>query len=416
MDIGFNDIKEIVQQGVVEGKQFTSLRSDEGDFQTMKIGSGDKSLKIDEQGIWAGTNQFESADFYIDMNGNMYMKAATGDSYLLLDSDNSKIVVNDGTENVITMGKQADGSYGIDIANGKLEGAWIVADSITASQIAANTITATEIAADTITTTEIKAGTIEASDIKTDTITATQIATGAIDTSELAADAVTASKIDVDNLAAIKANLGTVTAGIINFSGSGSNYILLPYGSSTTGHLRWGNNNNKMWVDSNGYMGQQASGGRMYFYLSTSVYMLLQSSTHSANIYATTTFTRDLKPEANNTYDLGSDALEWKDIWATNTTIQSSDERLKKSIKQSDLGLDFINKLSPISYIWKDKGKRRHYGLVAQNVEKVLNGRDFAGLIISESGKYGLRYGEFIAPMVKAIQELNDKIVELKKV
>ena len=46
MDIGFKDIKEIVQQGMEQGESFISFKSEEGDFQTIKIGAGDKTLPL----------------------------------------------------------------------------------------------------------------------------------------------------------------------------------------------------------------------------------------------------------------------------------------------------------------------------------------------------------------------------------
>ena len=441
VDIGFNDIKEIFNKATEQGNQLESFNSDTGTFDTLQIGVGSRSFKIDEQGLWLGADQFENANFYVDMSGNVYMKASTGDSYLLLDSKNSKIVVNDGTEDVITIGKQADDSYGIDIANGKLEGAWIVADSITATQIAADTITATEIAADTITTTEIKAGTIEASDIKTNTITATQIAAGAVDTDELAADAVTASKIDVIDLAAINADLGDVTAGILTVSGGASSYITIEKGgaANSNANLRFAGGS-QIWSDTDDYLGLKSSGNKIYIYLGTTLYSLWE--TGSFNSYAISTVTRALYPENDDAYYLGNLTHRWDAVYAVNGTIQTSDRRDKTKIKSSDLGLEFVKSLNPIKYKWKEtvdtknqqeggikigeknkkrkvsrrKGIRDHYGLIAQDVEETLKGKDFAGLIIGENGRYGLRYSEFIAPMIKAIQELNNEIVKLKKV
>ncbi len=122
----------------------------------------------------------------------------------------------------------------------------------------------------------------------------------------------------------------------------------------------------------------------------------------------------NMKPDTDDQYDLGGSLARWDDIWATNTTIQSSDRTLKTSIKDSDLGLDFVNQLRPVSYRWKRK-KRYHYGLVAQDVEEILDGKDFAGLIKDEeTGRYGLRYGEFVAPLVKAVQELSEKVKNLE--
>ena len=127
--------------------------------------------------------------------------------------------------------------------------------------------------------------------------------------------------------------------------------------------------------------------------------------------------TTDFRPTADDSYDLGASGARFDDIYATNGTIQTSDQNEKNTITNSDLGLDFINRLSPKSYKFNSK-TRTHYGLIAQDVETVLSDiskstTDFAGFIkddISEeqdgsSYRYGLRYNEFISPLIKAIQE-----------
>ena len=101
-----------------------------------------------------------------------------------------------------------------------------------------------------------------------------------------------------------------------------------------------------------------------------------------------------------------------------NGTINTSDERLKKDIQDSDLGLDFINKLRPVSYKFKkDKqDKKLKYGIIAQEVQEVLKDghEDFAG--ITEKGEYlGADYVQFIAPLMKAVQELSEKVESQQK-
>mgnify|MGYP003300530309 CR=1 FL=1 len=134
---------------------------------------------------------------------------------------------------------------------------------------------------------------------------------------------------------------------------------------------------------------------------------------------------KSLHPSPDNTYDLGKSDRRYDDIYATNSSIQTSDRNEKTTIVDSDLGLSFVNKLKPISYKWKGK-TRTHYGFIAQDIETVLTDlgkttTQFAGLIkadISESEdgseyRYGLRYSELISPVVKSIQELSDKVTEL---
>jgi len=136
--------------------------------------------------------------------------------------------------------------------------------------------------------------------------------------------------------------------------------------------------------------------------------------------------TTDFRPAADDSYDLGASGARFDDIYATNGTIQTSDQNEKNTITNSDLGLDFINRLSPKSYKFNSK-TRTHYGLIAQDVETVLSDiskstTDFAGFIkddISEeqdgsSYRYGLRYNEFISPLIKAIQEQQTQIEALQ--
>ncbi len=134
-----------------------------------------------------------------------------------------------------------------------------------------------------------------------------------------------------------------------------------------------------------------------------------------------------ITPITDNTYTLGSSALRWTVVYATTGTINTSDERQKCEIQTSTLGLDFIDHLRPVSYKWKERdgetkepGVRKHYGLIAQEVKQVLDDKniassDFAGFIYdSEKDTYGLRYSEFISPMIKAIQDLSKMVADLK--
>ena len=277
------------------------------------------------------------------------------------------------------------------------------------------------------------------------------------------------------------------------------------------------------------------------------------NSSYSPTTRMTITYYGAILPGADDTQDLGSSSLRFDDVFATNGTIQTSDERLKDNITDSSLGLDFVNALRPVKYQWKDytydvekekaveakeavyetvvvqeaveakeavMGKRQktvskevektkteiveedgkyvqkevsytetveepqyeevnlydedgevigshkipvmeeyevepaieavkeiteerlvseaieakdavmetkektfartHFGLIAQEVEQVLKdssltNNDFAGLIYDEDAdRYGMRYHELIAPLIKAIQELSKKVTDLE--
>lgn len=97
----------------------------------------------------------------------------------------------------------------------------------------------------------------------------------------------------------------------------------------------------------------------------------------------------------------------------------TSDKRYKSDIQSSNLGLDFITKIKPVSYIRiNDESKKREFGFIAQDIEEALISTGVAnnGIISKDAqGMYGVRYNDLMAPMVKAIQELNAKVEELQK-
>jgi hypothetical protein len=114
-----------------------------------------------------------------------------------------------------------------------------------------------------------------------------------------------------------------------------------------------------------------------------------------------------------------------------------SDARFKKNVTENVPGLAFIEKLRPVTYNWdlkklaafegtqgldsikSDKEHRRYTGFLAQEVERAAKetGFDFSGVIrpANERSKYMLSYSEFVVPLVKAVQEQQREIEELRK-
>jgi cytoskeletal protein CcmA (bactofilin family) len=146
-----------------------------------------------------------------------------------------------------------------------------------------------------------------------------------------------------------------------------------------------------------------------------------------------------ISPNVSDSYSCGADGLLWTAVWATNGTIQPSDQREKTNITPSNLGLNFIQKLNPVSYKWIDggntsiqdengnevgiishPGKRTHYGLLSQEVKTAFNecgAEDFAGWVLTDlenpDSQQALNYSQFISPMIKAIQEQQETINQL---
>jgi len=147
----------------------------------------------------------------------------------------------------------------------------------------------------------------------------------------------------------------------------------------------------------------------------------------------------------------GVSDFRWTEIWAIDSTINSSDVRGKTSIEDISIGLDFINDLRPVSYMRvasylepvldengndiRDPvtnkaemkigapGKRKHLGLIAQDVKQAIDKnnidpKDFGPWILTDTedpdSDQALRYEEFISPIIKAIQELSAKVAALE--
>lgn len=97
----------------------------------------------------------------------------------------------------------------------------------------------------------------------------------------------------------------------------------------------------------------------------------------------------------------------------------TSDRRWKSNIQTTNLGLEFIKKLRPVSYFREnDEFKKTEYGFIAQELEEALNtsGADSNGIIIKDDeGMYSVRYNDLLAPIVKAIQEMEIQNQTLKE-
>jgi hypothetical protein len=152
----------------------------------------------------------------------------------------------------------------------------------------------------------------------------------------------------------------------------------------------------------------------------------------------------------NNQVQLGNSATT---TYVYGSVQARSDIRDKTDIRNTSLGLDFINKLRPVDFKWdyredyvryyqeeeekdgkkitvtkheilpKDGSKKRnryHHGLIAQEVKEVIDelGIDFGGYQ-DHSVKGGgdilsVGYQELVAPLIKAVQELSLQVEDLQ--
>jgi len=155
------------------------------------------------------------------------------------------------------------------------------------------------------------------------------------------------------------------------------------------------------------------------------------------NLWCTTALGYGAQPTADYSARIGNAWLT--SIGGYTSWTNFSDKRFKNDIQENVPGLEFILKLKPVTYhlniamINKSLGQEYNQddairsgkenivytGFLAQDVEQAAKeiGFDFSGVDKpkNENGFYGLRYAEFTVPLVKAVQELHLKNIELQQ-
>lgn len=164
------------------------------------------------------------------------------------------------------------------------------------------------------------------------------------------------------------------------------------------------------------------------------------SNTTAIGYFATTT--------ASNQVRIGNSSITSIGGYTGWTNI--SDGRVKKNVKENVPGLSFIRQLRAVTYnldldkadditgvsnrkpregetgkdeqtltARKEKEQQVYTGFIAQEVAKAADdaGYNFSGVDQPKNDKdlYGLRYAEFVVPLVKAVQELSQQNEELQK-
>lgn len=132
-----------------------------------------------------------------------------------------------------------------------------------------------------------------------------------------------------------------------------------------------------------------------------------------------------IKPITNGSDDLGASIFRFQDVWASNGTIQTSDRKLKKSIKKIKYGLKEVMQLNPVRFKWKDSQEDEYkLGLLAQEVlpviSEVVKTHDY---VYSEEKEemdkvkldhLGVYYSDLIPVLINAIQDQQGIIEDMK--
>ena len=132
---------------------------------------------------------------------------------------------------------------------------------------------------------------------------------------------------------------------------------------------------------------------------------------NSDNLENTTAIGYDAHVSYSNSVRIGNNAVT--SIGGAVAWTISSDSRLKESITPVSDGLALVNDLNPVSYHRINNSHSDiEMGLLAQEVEATLekHGLGNSGMVHqpTEDAYMSLRYNDLLAPMIRAIQELDD--------
>lgn len=169
-------------------------------------------------------------------------------------------------------------------------------------------------------------------------------------------------------------------------------------------------------------------------------------------IFRSNTFDTTSSPVGNTVSDtssnptvpsiLGSDTFRWyqgyfMELYSKNGVNTSSDKKIKNHIgyMNTDKSLEFVNDLKPVEYTLKDNASgRKHMGFYAQDVKQTADNLELGNMSLysavwnkdgnekyysdeapDEELNWSLKYEEFIAPLVGAVQELTKRDKENKE-
>lgn len=127
-------------------------------------------------------------------------------------------------------------------------------------------------------------------------------------------------------------------------------------------------------------------------------------------------------PTTNNSITLGNS--DHNVLRCAVTSITSlSDARDKKEVEDLNVGLEFIDGLRPVKFVWNDRDEAgKHdiadFGFIAQDLkaaEEAVEMADVLKLVYDENPeKLEASYGKLIPILVKAVQELSAEVKLLK--
>ena len=363
--------------------------------------------------IFLGTGVYSNANtpFYVDSNSQFSLgNKLTWDGNNLTVSGNINITGGNTLTLINEAQSDADAAYAVALsantlaltANTNAGIAYAAALSANALVLSAqNTADAAYAAANT----KITAGEIQVSiDNGTTIISGDKITTGSINGARITAGTLNADRISGGTISATVSitSFGTLQAGL---------------GSTDVGYAIFGQSGLGSRMNAIGFVSTATSGWNTNFY-----------------------------PYYAGIYNCGNALFYWNNINYSGAITKQSDRRIKTSIEDAPSVLGLINALKPRIYLMKNSpgdskvvsvdpvtnewefepirlGKRKHFGLIAQEVKEAFEQSGFptdeySGWGISDQenpdSQQNISLDEFIGILLKAVQELSTKVNELE--
>lgn len=306
-------------------------------------------------------------------------------------------------------------------------------------------VTAGKLAAGSVTADTIKAGAITGDKINVDDALIRNLTARDAFIDKLTSKQVFATKVEsvVSSstfLQAYQGQIGGFTLGQFDEGGgrwiSGVNQFSVGmgngagYGTKTAFWANWGDN----WSKAGPRAWNVNTDGKMYCRNEVNFYDEVDfSNTSSANFYGSSTFVHS--PTFSNGIDMGSkeiigqggsprngnqNAVVWWNQVGEGTVKywidKKSDRRLKENITGTAVkALDRINKLNMVAFDFIESKKHEEIGLIAQEAEAIVPeviSRDPE----NPDGYLHIDYTAFVPYLLKAVQELDQKIKEMENI
>ena len=127
-----------------------------------------------------------------------------------------------------------------------------------------------------------------------------------------------------------------------------------------------------------------------------------------------TTPTERMRINSSGNVGIGKSPTTLLDVNGTTTTVslvETSTRELKEDIQPLENQLEKIKQLQPVEFTWK-KDKKKDFGLIAEEVEEIY---PYLVEHDSDDNLIGVKYSKFTSVLIKALQEQQHQIDELKE-